>query len=194
MVTKIWTEGYATGLSKCAAKQCNHQWLMQWFSGHNSPVRRENISEHPWGAHSVSLFESHVSIFPCKSCLHFCKRLCWSGSQEQCDCLCCAQKGTKGNSSLFYKDLGANNLRQLHPHHEKPPWLVIKLLLSHTPHQCFSWCVLLGKVDATVEVRIDRRPKIRRHRPDTRNQVQTTVLPLELKTGKMFTKLGNLDI
>ena len=47
-----------------------------------------------------------------------------------------------------------------------------------------------GKIDATVEVKIDRRPKIRRHRPDTANQVQAKVLPLELKTGKMFTKLG----
>lgn len=65
------------------------------------------------------------SIFPCKSRLHFCKRLCWSGSHEQCDCLCCAQKGTKGNSSLFYEDLGATNLRQLHLHHRKPLWFVI---------------------------------------------------------------------
>ena len=48
-----------------------------------------------------------------------------------------------------------------------------------------------GKIDATVEVKIDRRPKIKRHRPDTGHQVQTKVLPLELKTGKMFTKLGN---
>lgn len=53
--------------------------------------------------------------------------------------------------------------------------------------------VIAGKVDATVEVKIDRRPKIRRHRPDTGNQVQRKVIPLELKTGKMFTKLGELD-
>ena len=50
-----------------------------------------------------------------------------------------------------------------------------------------------GKVDATVEVKIDRRPKIKRHRPDTGNQVQTKVMPLELKTGKMFTKLGEFE-
>ena len=104
------------------------------------------------------------------------------------------RKAQRVTPVYFYKGLRATNLRQLHPHHGKPLWFVINFLLPHTPHQCFPCCVLLGKVDATVEVRIDRRPKIRRHRPDTRNQVQTTVLPLELKTGKMFTKLGNLDI
>ena len=53
--------------------------------------------------------------------------------------------------------------------------------------------IALGKVDATVEVKIDRRAKIKRHRPDTGNQVQTKVIPLELKTGKMFTKLGEFQ-
>lgn len=53
--------------------------------------------------------------------------------------------------------------------------------------------IALGKVDATVEVKIDRRAKIKRRRPDTGNQVQTQVIPLELKTGKMFTKLGEFQ-
>lgn len=53
--------------------------------------------------------------------------------------------------------------------------------------------IALGKVDATVEVKIDRRAKIKRSRPDTGNQVQTQVIPLELKTGKMFTKLGKFQ-
>ncbi|KAK3727809.1 hypothetical protein QZH41_008231, partial [Actinostola sp. cb2023] len=50
-----------------------------------------------------------------------------------------------------------------------------------------------GKVDATVEVKIDRRPKIHRHRPDTDNSVETCVVPLELKTGKLLSKLGSVD-
>ena len=64
------------------------------------------------------------------------------------------------------------------------------LLLINFYKICY---IFAGKVDATVEVKIDRRPKTRRHRPDTGNQLQSKVIPLELKTGKMFTKLGELD-
>lgn len=66
--------------------------------------------------------------------------------------------------------------------------------LCVTPLGMICTVLFSGKVDATVEVKIDRRPKIKRHRPDTGNQVQTEVLPLELKTGKMFTKLGKVKL
>ncbi|EDO44587.1 predicted protein, partial [Nematostella vectensis] len=52
---------------------------------------------------------------------------------------------------------------------------------------------LKGKVDATVEVKIDRRPMSRRHRPGMDNHLTTASVPLELKTGKLFSKLGSVE-
>ena len=64
------------------------------------------------------------------------------------------------------------------------------MLLTFNENGQLGSRLLAGKVDATVEVKIDRRQRTRRHRPDTEDQVKTKVIPLELKTGKMFSKLG----
>ncbi|CAH3161793.1 unnamed protein product [Porites lobata] len=79
------------------------------------------------------------------------------------------------------------------PHDSEQPSVCVSALKDIEENIWSPRFGLKGKVDATVEVKIDRRAKIKRHRPDTGNQVQTKVIPLELKTGKMFTKLGSVE-
>lgn len=91
-------------------------------------------------------------------------------------------------------DLGAMDFKTpAYPHETEQPSICVSALKDIEENIWSPRYGLKGKVDATVEVKIDRRPKIKRHRPDTGNQVQTKVMPLELKTGKMFTKLGSIE-
>lgn len=47
--------------------------------------------------------------------------------------------------------------------------------------------LLAGQIDSSVEVKINRNPNIMKKNPSVN---QTCVVPLELKTGKCYTKLG----
>ncbi|XP_078361987.1 DNA replication ATP-dependent helicase/nuclease DNA2-like isoform X2 [Oculina patagonica] len=93
-----------------------------------------------------------------------------------------------------HPDFGAMDFKTPeYPQHAEQPSVCVSALKDIEENIWSPRFGLKGKVDATVEVKIDRRLKIRRHRPDTGNQVQSKVLPLELKTGKMFTKLGSIE-